>query len=305
MRLLVTAEAASSGEIRDAIVAYSATSTVGDLESVLQQLFGMRSPHADVADVIDLDARRGGGDRTGPGVFLGSRRLDPADTLASAGIRHGVVVGLGGPSRHREREPQGLVEVRVSSGRGAGRVHRLGIGTWTIGSASHCAIRVDGAPDVAARLEVDAQGRVVVTTDESARDLTLPIPERREPPTEPIVLQASVATRTKRRFRRRKPGLSALQQGRQIDPSAPLPLVRLDREPVTASVTWEPGAVLGVADVLFELGAVSAPDASLSPSANGPELDYNRPRGCTRRRARASSRCPPSRRSPTSRPSRW
>lgn len=277
MRLLVTAEAASSGEIRDAIVAYSATSTVGDLESVLQQLFGMRSPHADVADVIDLDARRGGVDRTGPGVFLGSRRLDPADTLASAGIRHGVVVGLGGPSRHREREPQGLVEVRVSSGRGAGRVHRLGIGTWTIGSAGHCAIRVDGAPEVAARLEVDAQGRVVVTADESARDLTLPIPERREPPTEPIVLQASVATRTKRRFRRRKPGLSALQQGRQVDPSAPLPLVRLDREPVTASVTWAPGAVLGVADVLFELGSVSAPDASLSPSANGPELDYNRP----------------------------
>ena len=276
MRLLVTAEAASSGEIRDAIVAYSATSTVGDLESVLQQLFGMRSPHADVADVIDLDSRRGV-ERSGPGLFLGSRRLDPDATLATAGIRHGVVVGLGGPSRHREREPQGLVEVRVSSGRGAGRVHRLGIGTWTIGSASHCAIRVQNAPDVAARVEVDAHGGVVVTADESARDLTVPIPERREPPTEPIVLQASVATRQKRRFRRRKPGLSALEQGRQVDPTAPLPLVRLDREPVTASVTWNEGAVLGVADVLFEIGAVSAPDASLSPSATGPELDYNRP----------------------------
>lgn len=276
MRLLVTAEAASSGEIRDAIVAYSAASTVGDLESVLQQLFGMRRPHADVADVIDLDSRRGV-EPSGPGVFLGSRRLDPDATLATAGIRHGVIVGLGGPSRHREREPQGLVEVRVSSGRGAGRVHRLGIGTWTIGSAGHCAIRVQDAPDVAARLEVDAQGRVVVTADESARDLTVAIPERREPPTEPIVLQASVATRQQRRFRRRKPGLSALEQGRQVDPTAPLPLVRLDREPVTTSVVWKEGAVLGVADVLFELGSVSAPDASLSPSATGPELDYNRP----------------------------
>ncbi|MCD9154987.1 FtsK/SpoIIIE domain-containing protein [Aeromicrobium duanguangcaii] len=278
MRLLVTAEAATSGESRDAIVAYSAASTVGDLESLLQQLFGHRPVHADVADVIDLDARREGGSaRTGPGLYLGSRRLDPEATLATAGIRHGAVVGLGGPSRHRAQEPQGLVEVRVSSGQGAGRVHRLGIGTWTIGSAEHCAIRVAGAPEIAARLEVDAHGAVEVTADESARELTVPVPARREPPNEPIVLAASVATRQRRRWRRKRPGLSALQQGRQVDPGAPLPLVRLDREPVTAPVTWNAGAVLGVANVLFELGTVSAPDASLSPSATGPELDYNRP----------------------------
>lgn len=276
MRLLVTAEAASSGESRDVIVAHSATSTVGDLESLLQQEFGHRSPHADVADVIDLDARRSG-TSSGPGLFLGSRLLDSDATLASAGIRHGAVVGLGGPSRHRAHEPQGVVEVRVSSGRGAGRVHRLGIGTWSIGSAEHCAIRVTGAPDVAARLEVDAHGRVEVTADDAAAGLIMAVPERREPPTEPIVLAASVATRQRRRFRRKRPGLSALEQGRQVDPGAPLPLVRLDREELSGPTTWTEGAVLGVADVLFELGAVHAPDASLSPSATGPELDYNRP----------------------------
>lgn len=276
MRLLVTAESASSGESRDVIVGYTAGSTVGDLEALLQEQFGHRSPHAGMADVIDLHARREP-EASGPGVFLGSRRLDPSDTLATAGIRHGSIVGLGGPSRHRGREPQGLVEVRVSSGRGAGRVHRLGIGTWTIGSAEHCAIRVDHAPDVAARLEVSSHGTVAVTTDPAAADLTLEIPVRREPPTEPIVLEASVATRSKRRFRRKRPGLSALKEGRQVDPGAPLPLVRLDREPVTQPKEWSEGMVLGVADVLFELGGVKAPDASLSPSANGPELDYNRP----------------------------
>ncbi|GAA3546343.1 cell division protein FtsK [Aeromicrobium flavum] len=276
MRLLVTAEAASSGDSRDAIVAYSPTSTVGDLESLLQQLLGQRSPHADVADVIDLDARRGT-DRHGPGLYLGGRRLDPNATLATAGIRHGAVVGLGGPSRHRAQEPQGVVEVRLSSGRGAGRVHRLGIGTWTVGSAEHCAIRVAHAPDVAARLEVDAHGRVEVTADASAHGVTLPVPPRREPAGEPIVLEASIATRSQRRFRRKRPGVSALQEGRQVDPGAPVPLVRLDREPVTGSKPWSEGMVLGVADVLFELGGVKAPDASLSPSANGPELDYNRP----------------------------
>jgi S-DNA-T family DNA segregation ATPase FtsK/SpoIIIE len=276
MRLLVTAEAASSGDSRDAIVAYSPTSTVADLEALLQQLLGQRSPHADVADVIDLDSRRGL-DRSGPGLFLGGRRLDPDATLATAGIRHGAVVGLGGPSRHRAQEPQGVVEVRVSSGRGAGRVHRLGIGTWTIGSAEHCAIRVGDAPEIAARLEVDAHGRVEVTADESAIAVTLPVPARREPASEPIVLEASVATRSKRRFRRKRPGVSALQAGRQVDPGAPLPLVRLDREPVTGPTPWSEGMVLGVAGVLFELGSVKAPDASLSPSANGPELDYNRP----------------------------
>lgn len=276
MRLLVTAQAASSGDSRDVIVGYTPASTVADLEAVLQEAFGQRRPHAGVADVIDLDTRRGG-DAAGPGVFLGTRRLDPTATLATAGIHHGSIVGLGGPSRHRGQEPQGLVEVRVSSGRGAGRVHRLGIGTWTIGSAEHCAIRVPEVPEIAARLEVNAQGAVSITADPSVAGITLDVPVRREPPTEPIVLQASVQTRKRRRFRRKRPGISALEQGRQIDPGAPLPLVRLDREEVTAPREWAEGAVLGVADVLFELGTVRAPDASLSPSPTGPELDYNRP----------------------------
>lgn len=277
MRLLVTAESASTGERRDVIVGYSAASTVGDLESLLQDQFGVRRSHADVADVIDLAAHRNSQDTAGPGLFLGASRLTPDVTIADSGIHHGSIIGLGGPSSHRAREPQGLVEVRVSSGRGAGRVHRLGIGTWTIGSADHCAIRVSGAPEVALRLEVDAKGSVQVTADESVIGATMAVPTRREPPTEPIVLEASVATRRQRRFRRKRPGLSALEGGRQIDPGAAQPVVRLDREPVTAAATWSPGAVLGVADVLFELGEVSAPDASLSPAPNGPELDYNRP----------------------------
>src|SRR5690606_17001353 len=275
MRLLVTAEAVSTGESRDVIVGYTPASTVRDLEAVLQEEFGRRSPHAGVADVIDLAARREQ-QPDGPGLWLGRERLDPEATLVSTSIHHGAIVGLGGPSSHRAREPQGVVEVRVSSGRGAGRVQRLGIGTWAVGSADHCAIRVAGAPDVAGRVEGGAGGSGGVAPAESARGLAAGVPGRRGPPTGPSVREASVATRAGRRFRRKRPGLSALEQGRQIDPGAPLPLVRLDRVAVTEATTWPEGVVLGVADVLFELGSVAVADASLSPSSSGPELDYNR-----------------------------
>src|SRR5690606_27086382 len=100
MRLLVTAEAVSTGESRDVIVGYTPASTVRDLEPVLQEESGRRSPHADVADVIDLAARREQ-QPDGPGLWLGRERLDPDATLVSTSIHHGAIVGLGGPSSHR------------------------------------------------------------------------------------------------------------------------------------------------------------------------------------------------------------
>ena len=115
MRLLVTAEAASSGEIRDAIVAYSATSTVGDLESVLQQQFGSAAPTPTSPTSSTSTAAGASTRRTGR--LPGLARLDPKPRSPRPGSATASVVGLGGPSRHREREPQGLVEVRVSSGR--------------------------------------------------------------------------------------------------------------------------------------------------------------------------------------------
>ena len=57
-------------------------------------------------------------------------------------MRHGVVLGLGQPSSQRAQEPHGLVEVRISSGPGAGHVHRLGIGRATLGHGRHCTIRI-------------------------------------------------------------------------------------------------------------------------------------------------------------------
>ncbi|GAA3528773.1 FtsK/SpoIIIE domain-containing protein [Aeromicrobium panaciterrae] len=280
MRLFTTVESASSGERRDAIVSYSPESTVGDLAS---HLAGLRDrPEAAGSNVVAIDpARRRTASEVNraPDVYLGMTKLDPGVTIDASDVRHGAVLGLRAPSTHQEIEPEGLVEVRVSSGRGAGRVHRLGIGTTVVGSGQHCQIRIDDpdVPDEAATLTVDLQGAVHVSPAPGTADLTIPAPLRREPATEPIVLQASSLDTHKVRRRRRKT-VTEMRIGDRVDPLAPVPMIHLDRRPVTEDdTTWQPGDVLGIGHVLLEQVEITEPDASLSRSPSLPELDYNRP----------------------------
>ena len=80
-------------------------------------------------------------------LYLGDEVLDPQQTIDESPIRHGVFLGLGCPSSQRGPEPRGLVEVRISSGPGAGHVHRLGIGRATLGHGRHCTIRIPELAD--------------------------------------------------------------------------------------------------------------------------------------------------------------
>lgn len=278
MRLLITAESASSRKRRDVIVGYTPSSTVADLETQLHEVLEGRR-HADLSNVVELTSKRPGWPSSPQGgLYLGDRRLDPDEPITTSGVRHGAVVGLGGPSSHRGEEPDGVVEIRISSGVGAGRVYRLGIGTSTIGNAAHCTIRLAQGPETAARLEVGPRGDIIVTPDPSTIGEEMAAPFRREPATEPIMLSAStVTTRKRRRFGRKKNVESILEQGESIDPTAPLPLVRLERRPLIDGTVWEPGAVLGIGDILLEHVPVTTADASLSPADASPELDYNRP----------------------------
>lgn len=284
MRLLITAESAARGLSRDVICEYDDATTVADLARTLARAFDGSSETPRAGNVVDLRSHDSSATAEPQiDLYLGDQRLDPAATIDGSGVLHGAVLGLGGPSTQHVSEPHGLLELRIGSGRGAGRVSRLGIGSATIGSADHCTVRVDDprVPDVAVHLEVTADAALTITPDDAVAGQTVDQPHRREPATEPIVLAASTMEAVRRgpvaRLLRRRPKRMDLQLGERVDPAAALPLVRLDRVAVDGPTVWEDGQVLGVGDILLERVAVTAPDASLSPSASRPELDYNRP----------------------------
>ena len=100
-------------------------------------------------------------------LYLGTEVLDPRQTIDESPIRHGVFLGLGVPSSQRGPEPRGLVEVRISSGPGAGHVHRLGIGRATLGHGRHCTIRVPELADDPQLADVEEALVLDVATDGS------------------------------------------------------------------------------------------------------------------------------------------
>jgi len=285
MRLLITVESAARGGVsRDLICEYAADTTVSDLAaSLARSLSGAAGTHPLTAatNVVDLRTREPLGTTGSVELYLGDQVLEPSTRLDESGIRHGATVGVGTASSHRDREPVGPVEIRVVSGRGAGRVTRLSAGSATIGSADHCTIVLDdpGVPDVAAQLEIAIDGTVTIAADPAAAGREIEQPVRREPATEPIVLGASSMTpKRKRRWLRRRRVKVELELGDRIDPGAPLPLVRLQRRPIDESpVPWAVGDELGVGDILLQRVDPGRPDASLSPAPSRPELDYNRP----------------------------
>ena len=290
MRLLVTIEAPGTGSAQDAtkasrhdvVLSYAPETRVGDLAASLS---GRRAEVP--ANVVALPGSAAVPTLTGPAaLYLGDQPLDPDELVDQSPIRHGVLLGLGAPSSQQPAEPSGLVEVRVSSGPGAGRVHRLGIGRATLGPGRHCTIRIPeladqpGFADVdaALRLEVATDGTVTVHPEPALAGVEMPVPLRREPVTEPIVLEASRMTETvvRRRMRRRK-RVQEFELGESVDPTRPTPALHLDRRPLTEPTAWEPEQTLGVGPVLLDRTEVTLPDASLSASASSPELDYNRP----------------------------
>jgi len=288
MRLLITVESAARGGVsRDLICEYAADTTVSDLAaSLARSLSGSPGSPALTAatNVVDLRTREPVGPPLGTesvDLYLGAQQLDPGLRLDESGIRHGATVGVGSPSSHRDQEPVGPVEIRVVSGRGAGRVSRLSAGSATIGSGDQCTIVLDdpNVPEVAVRLELAVDGTVTVSADPTAAGREIEQPLRREPATEPIVLGASSMTpKRKRRWLRRRRVKVELELGDRIDPGAPLPLVRLQRRPVDESPTdWAVGDELGIGDTLLQRVDPGRPDASLSPAPSRPELDYNRP----------------------------
>ncbi|MCV2394553.1 FtsK/SpoIIIE domain-containing protein [Actinotalea sp. M2MS4P-6] len=213
-----------------------------------------------------------------PALWFQGRALDPDQPVADSPVRHGAVLGIGADAGGEWAEPTGVVEVRISSGRGAGRVHRLAAGRHVVGSGPSASILLEDGPAHAVVLEIGIDAGVTVHPDDAASGSVAP-PSRRKPLDGPIVLpgdpEPGPAGRTyAARLARATSARGAL---REVDPESDRPVVHLDRAPLDGPTPWSPGAALVVGDTMLELSAVTAPDASLSPGRGGATLDYNRP----------------------------
>ncbi|MBO0898841.1 cell division-like protein [Cellulomonas sp. zg-ZUI199] len=288
MRLLLSVTAQRGDEPRDVVVECPPGARVRDVAQALDALVPTArarvvprgSGHLGVVTATVAEAGA-------PDLWWHGAPLDADVPVEQSPLRHGAVVGLGVDPGDVWAEPDGACEVRVVSGRQAGRVHRLPVGRHVLGSDPAASVPVDDpdVPPVAVVLEVGVDGSVTVEPAPEVLGAVVPAPVRRRPPEGPIVVPrgepaagASRGRRPRGRFARQlaqaRQGLEAMTE---VDPESDRPLVHVDRIALTAAQPWHPGESLVVGDVVLEVGEVGLPDASLSPSAAGATLDYNRP----------------------------
>ena len=165
MRLSLTLVDGRNGRSVDAVVDGDPVAPVGNLVPPLLRLLG-EEMHPEFARRV--------------GCWVDGVRVDPETPAGEAGIRTGAVVALHEQADRIVREaPQGVAELRVVTGPGAGRVHRLSLGPTTIGCGAPDwslpdlrlppdALRVDVRPDATVTLtpgagvEAELEGEPVV-----------------------------------------------------------------------------------------------------------------------------------------------
>jgi S-DNA-T family DNA segregation ATPase FtsK/SpoIIIE len=203
---------------RDVVVNGDSDITVGTVARSLIATLNADSAKEPLAEVVRLPSARWVEDPL-PQLWAGGRMLDPS-APALCLLRDGAVVAVhpGAAPATVLTEPSGVAEIRVSGGPAAGSVHRLGIGTTTVGTAS----------DVDVRLA--------------------------DPSVPPHALMVTVESRR------------ATVSGTGI----------LDEVPLSGTTEWPPGGVLVCGASVLTLAPSAAPDAHLSPLADG-GLAYNRP----------------------------
>ena len=225
-------------DVREDVVidADDATPTAAVVDELLAVL---ASPALDQADVIPLTARTAAApDRRTHTLYHHGEPLDRSLPLAESGLKEGSLLSLDDPAASVVVEPDGLVEIRVVSGPGAGAVHRLTAGDATIGSDPSCVLPLpdDRLPAVCLLVSVGHDGATTVSPVDGVRE----------------ELAAAFA-----------------------DGETPL---ALDREGLAdGDTTWPVGGQLVLGDYLLELEGVTDPDAAVEDSPEPGWLDYNRP----------------------------
>lgn len=270
---------------QDLIVVAQSDSIVGDLAAVLDR----RTPQTPTVQPLRLVVVGGEArEEPAPTVWAGSVRLDPQALLGGGPIHDGMLLGLGAPLPDH-CEPGGVAELRVVSGWGAGAVHRLGLGNYTLGGAG-CDIALEGVEEEIATLAVQAGGRVVLSAQEEVSQRPVPpVPPRHRPLPGPLVLPAlrgedkEMEEPRRRRRRRKKKEEEAsdhepVLQGREsLDPEGPRNYLELDRRPLEGPTPWEEGAVLTVGEIQLTVGQVPEINAVMTPTPGATTIDFNRP----------------------------
>ncbi|QCX28301.1 FtsK/SpoIIIE domain-containing protein [Nocardioides jishulii] len=149
MRLSLTLVDGRNDRSVDALVDGDLAAPVADLVPALLALLGEKM-HPEFAARV--------------AVWVDGRRVDSATPAGEAGVRPGAVVALyEATDRIARSVPQGVAELRVVSGPGAGRVHRLPLGSSTIGCGGPDWSLPDlRLPPDALTLEVTPDGGVTV-----------------------------------------------------------------------------------------------------------------------------------------------
>lgn len=286
MRLMLTV-AVAGRDLVDVVVDCAEGSRVVDLSAALVAALQVETARVEQRGSGHLGVVRvARQDDAAPALWWHGRELPADEPVAASTLRHGSVVGIGADAGDAWDEPVGACEVRIVSGRSAGRVHRLAPGRHEVGSARAASVRVDaGAPERAVVLDVAVDGSVTVTPDPSVVGVSVPAPLRRRALEGPIVIRSAAAPAPAggrrgrpRRYAAQLAQARSLADGfEEIDANADRPLVHLDRTALDAPRAWRPGASLVVGDVVLELAEHEPPNASLSPSPEGATLDFNRP----------------------------
>ncbi|MFI6828096.1 FtsK/SpoIIIE domain-containing protein [Kribbella sp. NPDC050241] len=279
MLLFLTAVDARTGVARDLTIDAEDDTTIGDLAGALAP-DGRPPAGSDDGSIRLLSSApsANGFDASRPPLFLRGRQLPDNGLLKASPVRHGAVIGIGAPVADPGVEPSGIVDLCCTGGYGAGLVHRLSVGSYVLGMDHSALPLVEDSPEVAAYLEVGVDGRVMIRPGMEELG-TVPAPDRRVPLDGPIIVGDQLPPPPKKRWwQRKKQAMERLSTSRDtISPQDALPYLRIDREPVTGEVEWEPGSVLGIGHQYFELSPVTTPDASLVPTAEGATMDFSRP----------------------------
>ena len=200
---------------------------------------------------------------SGLAVYVDGRPVAVEQTVRDAGLRAGVRIAVHEPDSWQPSLPTGVVELRVVSGPGAGRIHRLGLGEHVIG----CGGSGMSLPDLL--LPVDAL-TVSVGTDGELSILAVTVPVRidgvdpdapddvvLEDPAEDVDnLPDDLLTRRERAERARRTA---------------------DADTGPAPLAWPRGADLRIGQTVLQWHHVWQPDADATPSTERLGLDFNRP----------------------------
>ncbi|NEA31515.1 FtsK/SpoIIIE domain-containing protein [Streptomyces sp. SID13031] len=266
MRFVLTVVDPARGVEVDVVVDAEPGLTVGGLTPRLIEAVGRPVAGPGSAQVINLYDPAPTADYL-PTIFVDGRPVDPAVTLADSPLREGTLVSVGDSRGCVPPEPHGVVEVRIVGGPGAGAVHRLGMGTYTIGNSPQAGVRLvgQGIPAEVATLTVDVSGEVSIRSAELG-DLNGP-----ERPVDPLAGPIVIPDET-----------GEEETTYVLEPGQRPALVELDRKALQsgskwAGIDWKPGMQLAVGPVMLTLASIEPPDASLSPNPAGGVVDFNRP----------------------------